>query len=50
MGLRNEEEGYAEVQEGLQQGAHVIISRLDSLKPGAAVKLPAAPPVGASQP
>ena len=47
IGLRNEEEGYAEVQEGLQQGAHVIISRLDSLKPGAAVKLPAAPPPSA---
>ncbi|HEX5342034.1 MAG TPA: efflux RND transporter periplasmic adaptor subunit [Duganella sp.] len=47
IGLRNEEEGYAEVQEGLQQGAHVIISRLDSLKPGASVKLPAAPPPSA---
>jgi len=40
IGLRNEEEGYAEVSEGLAQGAHVIVSRLDSLKPGAAVKLP----------
>lgn len=47
IGLRNEEEGYAEVQEGLQQGAHVIISRLDSLKPGASVKLPSAPPPSA---
>ena len=42
IGLRNEEEGYAEVHEGLAQGAHVIVSRLDSLKPGAAVKLPPA--------
>ena len=41
IGLRNEDEGYAEVTEGLQQGANVIVSRLDSLKPGAAVKLPA---------
>jgi RND family efflux transporter MFP subunit len=40
LGLRNDDEGYAEVVEGLQQGAHVIVSRLDSLKPGAAVKLP----------
>ncbi|MYM72167.1 efflux RND transporter periplasmic adaptor subunit [Duganella sp. FT134W] len=42
IGLRNEDEGYAEVTEGLQQGANVIVSRLDNLKPGAAVKLPAA--------
>jgi RND family efflux transporter MFP subunit len=41
IGLRNEDEGYAEVTEGLSQGANVIVSRLDSLKPGAAVKLPA---------
>jgi multidrug efflux pump subunit AcrA (membrane-fusion protein) len=47
LGLRNDDEGYAEVVEGLQQGAHVIVSRLDSLKPGAAVKLPSAPPPSA---
>ncbi|MYM23293.1 efflux RND transporter periplasmic adaptor subunit [Duganella sp. FT135W] len=47
LGLRNEDEGYAEVLEGLQQGAHVIVSRLDSLKPGTAVKLPSAPPPSA---
>jgi len=41
LGLRNEDEGYAEVREGLDKGANVIISRLDSLKPGSAVKLPA---------
>jgi multidrug efflux pump subunit AcrA (membrane-fusion protein) len=41
IGLRNEDEGFAEVTEGLSQGANVIVSRLDSLKPGAAVKLPA---------
>lgn len=41
IGLRNEDEGYAEVVEGLAPGANVIVSRLDSLKPGAAVKLPA---------
>ncbi len=41
LGLRNEDEGYAEVVDGLAQGTHVIVSRLDSLKPGTAVKLPA---------
>ncbi|WP_229257490.1 efflux RND transporter periplasmic adaptor subunit [Duganella callida] len=41
LGLRNEDEGYAEVVEGLSQCANVIVSRLDSLKPGASVKLPA---------
>ncbi|MRW85244.1 efflux RND transporter periplasmic adaptor subunit [Pseudoduganella sp. FT26W] len=41
LGLRNDDEGYAEVTEGLEQGANVIVSRLDSLKPGALVKLPA---------
>jgi RND family efflux transporter MFP subunit len=47
VGLRNEDEGYAEVVEGLAQGSHVIVSRLDSLKPGAAVKLPAGAPPSA---
>jgi RND family efflux transporter MFP subunit len=41
LGLRNDDEGYAEVVDGLQAGANVIVSRLDSLKPGASVKLPA---------
>ncbi|SHN42466.1 RND family efflux transporter, MFP subunit [Duganella sacchari] len=41
LGLRNDDEGYAEVVEGLDAGANVIVSRLDSLKPGTAVKLPA---------
>jgi RND family efflux transporter MFP subunit len=40
LGLRNEDEGYAEVTAGLDKGASVIISRLDSVKPGAQVKLP----------
>jgi hypothetical protein len=34
MGLRNEDEGYAEVQEGLVQGANVIVAKLDGVKPG----------------
>jgi membrane fusion protein (multidrug efflux system) len=46
LGLRNDDEGYAEVVDGLQAGANVIVSRLDSLKPGAAVKLPAGATMG----
>src|SRR5471032_3240914 len=41
LGLRNDDEGYAEVTSGLDKGAYVIISRLDSIKPGNLVKLPA---------
>ena len=42
LGLRNDDEGYAEVTSGLGKGAYVIISRLDGIKPGNLVKLPAA--------
>ena len=42
LGLRNDDEGYAEVTSGLGKGAYVIVSRLDSIKPGNLVKLPAA--------
>ena len=50
LGLRSEDEGYAEVTAGLDKGASVIISRLDSVKPGSQVKLPAlpAPPASAA--
>ena len=41
LGLRNEDEGYAEVTSGLDKGANVLISRPDNLKPGSQVKLPA---------
>jgi len=41
LGLRNEDEGYAEVVDGLEQGANVIVSKLDSVKAGSQVKLPA---------
>jgi membrane fusion protein, multidrug efflux system len=43
LGLRNEDEGVAEVLDGLAPGATVIAARLDSVKPGSKVKLPAAP-------
>ena len=41
LGLRNEDEGYVEVTDGLDKGAHVIVSKLNAVKPGAQVKLPA---------
>lgn len=47
LGLRNEDQGYAEVTGGLQQGAQVIVARLEGVKPGVKVKL-AAPPPGAA--
>lgn len=43
LGLRNEDEGMAEVTAGLAPGAKVIISRLDNVKPGSQVKLPGVP-------
>jgi RND family efflux transporter MFP subunit len=42
LGLRNEDEGYAEVREGLTAGASVIVAKLDGLKPGSSVKVAAA--------
>jgi membrane fusion protein (multidrug efflux system) len=45
LGLRNEDEGMAEVTAGLAKGATVIVARLDGVKPGHKVKIgaPAAP-------
>ncbi|MBJ7311330.1 efflux RND transporter periplasmic adaptor subunit [Rugamonas sp. CCM 8940] len=42
LGLRNDDEGYAEVLDGLAPGANVIVAKLDGVKPGSQVKLPAA--------
>jgi RND family efflux transporter MFP subunit len=39
IGLRNEDEGYVQVTEGVARGAHIIIARLEGVKPGAKVKL-----------
>jgi membrane fusion protein (multidrug efflux system) len=53
LGLRSDDAGLAEVTSGLAQGANVIISRLDTVKPGTKVKLavPAAPaPASTSKP
>ena len=40
LGLRNEDEGYVEVTDGLDKGVNVIVAKLDAVKPGAQVKLP----------
>jgi membrane fusion protein (multidrug efflux system) len=40
LGLRNDDEGYAQVTAGLAHGAQVIISKLPNLKPGTPVRLP----------
>lgn len=40
LGLRNDDEGYAEVTDGLDKGANVIVSKLNAVKPGAQVRLP----------
>lgn len=42
LGLRNDDEGYAEVTDGLVAGASVITAKLDGVKPGHQVKLPMA--------
>lgn len=46
LGLRNEDEGYAEVKSGLVPGAKVIVAKLDGVKPGHGVTFaaPAAAP------
>jgi len=41
IGLRNEDEGYVQVTEGVASGAHIIIARLEGVKPGARVKMSA---------
>jgi len=43
LGLRNEDEGYAQVTEGLDKGASIIVAKLDGVKAGAKVKLSAPP-------
>jgi RND family efflux transporter MFP subunit len=43
LGLRNEDEGMAQVTSGLANGASVIVARLDGVKPGDKVRIGAAP-------
>lgn len=45
LGLRNADEGLAEITGGLQPGATVLTGKLDGVKPGVKVKLPGAPAV-----
>jgi membrane fusion protein (multidrug efflux system) len=50
LGLRNEDEGMAEVTEGLASGADVIVTQLESVKPGAKVKIAGAAATAAATP
>ncbi|WP_426209738.1 efflux RND transporter periplasmic adaptor subunit [Massilia sp. TWP1-3-3] len=43
LGMRNDDEGYAEITGGLNAGATVVVGALDGVKPGAKVKLPGVP-------
>lgn len=43
LGLRNDDEGYAEITSGIAAGATVLLGKLDGVKPGVKVKLPGAP-------
>ena len=45
LGMRNEDEGMAQVTSGLAHGARVIVARLDGVKPGAKVRVGPAPAV-----
>ncbi len=47
-GLRNDDEGYAEVTGGLAAGASVIVAKLDGVKPGAKVKFTDSAPAAAA--
>ncbi|HWJ94751.1 MAG TPA: efflux RND transporter periplasmic adaptor subunit, partial [Telluria sp.] len=46
VGMRNEDEGVVEVLDGLAPGATILAAKLDGVKPGSKVKLPAAPKKG----
>ncbi len=48
IGMRNEDEGMAQVTTGLDKGASVIIAKLDGVKPGNKVRVGAAPAASAS--
>ncbi|RJG15684.1 efflux RND transporter periplasmic adaptor subunit [Massilia cavernae] len=52
IGLRNEDEGMAEVTSGLAAGARVLVAKLDGVKPGSKVKVdgPAAKSASAAVP
>jgi membrane fusion protein (multidrug efflux system) len=43
LGMRNDDEGMAQVATGLDKGASVIVAKLDGVKPGNKVRIGAAP-------
>jgi membrane fusion protein (multidrug efflux system) len=43
LGLRNDDEGCAEITGGIDAGATVLLGKLDGVKPGVKVKVPGAP-------
>ncbi len=45
LGMRNEDDGMAEVTTGLAAGATVVIGKLEGVKPGTKVKVAGAAPV-----
>jgi RND family efflux transporter MFP subunit len=47
LGLRNDDEGLAQVTSGLAEGASVIVAKLDGVKPGARVRIGASAPAAA---
>lgn len=49
LGLRNNDDGMAEVKAGLRAGTTVVLGKLDGVKPGSKVKLPATPVVVAAK-
>jgi hypothetical protein len=48
LGLRNEDEGFAEVTTGLSPGSRVIVTPLTDVKPGSKIKLPGAGSAGSA--
>jgi RND family efflux transporter MFP subunit len=50
VGMRNEDEGMAQVTSGLAQGASVIVAKLDGVKPGSKVRIGVAPVASAPVP
>lgn len=50
VGMRNEDEGMAQVTSGLAQGASVIVAKLDGVKPGSKVRIGVAPVASAPAP
>ncbi|WLI88326.1 efflux RND transporter periplasmic adaptor subunit [Massilia sp. R2A-15] len=50
VGMRNEDEGMAQVTSGLAQGASVIVAKLDGVKPGSKVRVGVAPVAAATIP